>query len=63
VTIHRVKGLVAISCDECPETFEMDTPDFHETWAAAKDEGWVGLSMDGEYQHHCPGCAKKLGTD
>jgi hypothetical protein len=60
--IHRIKGEVAFSCDECPMTIETGKPGFHQAVEYIRDQGWATAFWEGEYQHHCPECAKKMGS-
>jgi hypothetical protein len=51
-------------CDDCGDDFgELDGEEtsFEDVWAAAKEDGWVCFKVDGEWQHRCRHCRKKVG--
>lgn len=47
---------VTFTCDDCGETFEADTPDFHDALDDYKDHGGVARLDDGEWVHLCGTC-------
>ena len=61
MTAHTIKGVVAFSCDECPETYEpVDQRDFAHAWIEARALGWRSFKHGwGDYEHACPACARK----
>jgi len=61
MTMQRVKGFIAYSCDECPETVETgEEGDAREAWAEARGQGWVAFKdSKGNWVHHCPSCAEE----
>jgi GH25 family lysozyme M1 (1,4-beta-N-acetylmuramidase) len=64
VTVQRIGGSVAFSCDGCSETTDETDSQFGEAWDEARAAGWVSArDEDGEYEHYCPECARRLGID
>lgn len=51
--IDRQHNKIVFECDCCPETFESETEDFSEAWAAAKREGWRNKQVGGVWLHSC----------
>lgn len=51
--------VVAFWCDECEDSFEPKSVDFHEALAEAKRNGWVSVKDNetGEWKHFCKDCA------
>lgn len=62
MTVQRVKGKVAFSCDSCPASYEPgDGDDFKAAWEEAKAEGWSAFSARGEFHHLCKTCSEECG--
>lgn len=60
MTSHNVKGVIAFSCDECPETYEPhDQSDFAAAWSEARALGWHAFKLARGYEHQCPACARE----
>lgn len=55
MTIERIKGCVAYSCDlpGCHEGLETDRRDFGEARDLAKEEGWVTRPRDDIWKNYC----------
>jgi hypothetical protein len=50
---------LVIECDACPETFEGESGEFNEVWAAAKRDGWTAKKVGDLWIHECPTCREK----
>ena len=55
-------------CDDCGEFhcddfggLDGEETSFEDVWDAAKGEGWICFKADGEWQHRCRQCRKKVG--
>jgi len=62
MTLQRIKGSIAFSCDKCSESFEPEEPtaDARAAWQQAADEGWiVRWPKPGEPRHLCPNCQRR----
>ena len=61
MTMQRDGGYVTFSCDECPESFELDEPtrDFADAFAAVRAAGWRARNVKGEWEHVCDACRRK----
>lgn len=66
MTTQEIKGQVAFSCDKCPETYEpprlgigSEKREWLEVWEDAKRAGWRARQNGSEWEHLCPGCARK----
>ncbi len=55
--IRREGGDLVAECDECGETREAETDDFHDFVEELKDAGWRIRKEDGEWKHRCPDVA------
>lgn len=55
MTIERIKGAVAFTCDlqGCHEGLETGERDFADANAQAKAEGWVFAQRHGDWKHFC----------
>jgi len=59
MTVQRIHGGAAFSCDSCPETYEPEDPGtFDDDWSAARALGWRTYNEGGRWQHRCPDCAR-----
>jgi rubredoxin len=54
--IDRQHGKIIFECDSCDETFDAETGDFNDAWAAAKRDGWRSRKIASEWLHGCPKC-------
>lgn len=54
--IDRQHGKIVIECDSCPETFEGDSGEWSEVWAAAQREGWRSKKIGDQWVHGCRQC-------
>lgn len=54
--IDRQHGKLVFECDCCPETFEGESVEFAEAWAAAKRDGWRSKKIGEEWVHSCGKC-------
>lgn len=52
---HRDKT-ITFTCDQCGETHEADTDDFHDAIEEIKDSGWRPTLECGEWLHLCEDC-------
>jgi hypothetical protein len=64
MTVHDIKGVIAFSCDSCPDTITPnDQSDFSRAWGEARHLGWHAFKLGwGAYEHECPDCARRYST-
>jgi hypothetical protein len=63
MTAHTIKGTIAFSCDECPESIETNEQDFADAWNYARSLGWrAQRNARGHFEHECPSCAGSVTT-
>jgi hypothetical protein len=58
MSIDRVKGKIAFTCDDCGDGYETGSSDFYEALDEAKSEGWAAVKDNdtGEWKHFCKDC-------
>lgn len=64
MTAHTIKGEIAFSCDECPETYTPDgIEEFGVAWDDARSLGWRAFKVGSTFEHLCPACARNDGSE
>lgn len=55
MTVERIKGNVAFTCDleGCDEAIETGTGDFRTALDEATEDGWRFLTREGAFKHFC----------
>lgn len=62
--LKRPPRHIHFTCDGCSSEF-LETEEFtlREAMPVLRDAHWHVAEIDGEYNHYCPGCARRLGID
>lgn len=60
----KIPRTVDITCDECSSKFlETKAFNFRDASTEMREAGWVSAEIEGEWEHFCPECARKMGID